>query len=340
MLHPLPESVERRPDGGFLLRWGAEARGLLVSVHAGPSPEAIDYGRALARTRDREAATPALDPGRRHYFGLLPEGGARPLVVAERRLPLEGARNFRDLGGYATRDARRVRWGRLYRSDHLGSLSETDRQLLAGLSLARICDFRSDAERESRPSLLGADCGAATALLSIAPGSPQGFRDAVLGPGATAERVRELMIEINRELALRHTATFARMFELLLTGPPRPVLLHCAGGKDRTGFAAALVLLALGVPREEVMADYLLTGRYLTWRGRSPLGRHQREELGLGAVDPELLRPLGEARPEYLAAALGAIEAQHASLEEYLEVRLGLSPERRAELRARLLEGD
>jgi protein-tyrosine phosphatase len=338
VLHPLPESVERRPDGGFLLRWRAEAEGLLVSVCAGPSPEAIDWARPLARTRAREVATPALDPRRRHYFGLVPEGSARPLLVAERRLPLEGARNFRDLGGYGTRESRRVRWGRLYRSDHLGNLSPADCSFLAGLGLARICDFRTELERETRPSRLAEGCGAATALLSIGPGSPEGFRDALLGPGATRERVAELMLEINRELALRHAPTFARMFELLLEGPPGPVLLHCAGGKDRTGFAAALVLLALGVPRELVMQDYLLTGRYLTWRGRSPLPRKQREELGLREVDPELLRPLGEARPEYLAAALSAIEAHHASLDEYLEARLGLDAERRAELRARLLE--
>ena len=338
MLHPLPESVERRPDGGFAVRWDAEVPDLRVSVHAGPSPEAIDWERPLAHTRAREVALPALDPRRRHYFGLVAEGGVRRLVLAERRLPLEGARNFRDAGGYATRDGRRVRWGRLYRSDHLAGLSDADRGFLASLGLGLVCDFRTDAERETRPSRLGADSGASTALLSIAPGSPQGFRDAVLGPGATPERVRGLMLEVNRALALQHATTYARMFELLLEHPARPALLHCAGGKDRTGFGAALVLLALGVPRETVMQDYLLTGRYLTWRGKSPLGRRQREELGLGDVDPELLRPLGEARPEYLAAALDAIDAHHASLDHDLESRLGLGPARREELRARLLE--
>jgi protein-tyrosine phosphatase len=338
VLRPLPDGVERRPDGSFLVRWESEAAELGVAVHAGPSPDAIDWSRPLGHTRAREIETPALDPRRRHYFGLLAEGAARPLLVAERRLPLEGARNFRDAGGYPTREGRRVRWGRIYRSDHLAGLSDADRAFLAGLRLGLVCDFRTDAEREKRPSRLGAESGASTVLLSIAPGSPQGFRDAVLGPGATPERVRALMLEVNRALALEHAATYARMFELLLEAPERPALLHCAGGKDRTGFAAALVLLALGVPRETVMEDYLLTARYLTWHGRPPLGRRQREELGLADVDPDLLRPLGEARPEYLAAALAAIDAHHDSLDDYLESRLGLGPARRAALCAQLLE--
>ena len=114
-----------------------------------------------------------------------------------------------------------------------------------------------------------------------------------------------------------------------------PTVLHCTAGKDRTGFASALILLSLGVPEETVFEDYLLTNQYreafhrkvLRWVPLYPLFR----------TDPEDLLPLLEARPEYLRVSLDTIDELYGSLDAYLEQALGVTPARRAALRANLL---
>ena len=114
-----------------------------------------------------------------------------------------------------------------------------------------------------------------------------------------------------------------------------PALFHCTAGKDRTGFAAALVLLALGVPRETVLEDYLLTNRYrerfdrrvLRWVPLASLFRTRAEDM----------RPLLEARPEYLEAAFQVMEEEYGGVDGYLERGLGVDARLRAQLEANLL---
>jgi protein-tyrosine phosphatase len=118
--------------------------------------------------------------------------------------------------------------------------------------------------------------------------------------------------------------------------PAVPALLHCAAGKDRAGTSMAIVLLALGVRREAIEADYLASDaphrRYRVVRGDGSTG---------AAIDPavwELLSPLFEARIEYLRTAFATIEEEWGSVDRYLRDGLGLTPRRRELLRERLLD--
>jgi protein-tyrosine phosphatase len=272
--------------------------------------------------------------GRRHYFCLRDQHGTE-VVASERRLGLDGAPNFRDFGGYRTEDGRQVKWGFLFRSGQLSGLSDRDVALLASLDLDLVFDFRRLEEQEADLSRLPRHPAPRVVSLPIVPGSNSRFiEEGDLqpdDPGATIDFMRE----INRDFAASQTDAYRGMFSEILAAPDARFLVHCAAGKDRTGFAAAIILLALGVPRELVMRDYLLTARY--FRPERELDRI-REKYQLHDMVAQSILPILEVQEDYLAMALGHIDDGHASLEEYLEQALGVGPVEVAELRRRYLD--
>jgi protein-tyrosine phosphatase len=229
----------------------------------------------------------------------------------DRVLPLQGAINFRDLGGYRAHGGRTVRWRRLFRSDHLGGLTEADKAVLAALGLARAFDFRGATERAAAAYELP---GVAQHSLAIEPTVVQRMqRMAGAGHAFTPQAVASMMEDLYRALVNDEAHRFAELFEHLLQADA-PLVFHCTAGKDRTGFAAALILLALGVPRAVVIEDYLLT---------NDLVRHT--PPAHGGVSAEALAVLWRVQQGFLDAALQAVDADHGGVERYLRQRLGLS---------------
>ncbi|MBS1177169.1 MAG: protein tyrosine/serine phosphatase [Proteobacteria bacterium] len=244
----------------------------------------------------------------------------------QRVWPLQGATNFRDLGGYPGQDGRPVRWRRLFRSDHLGGLTEADKALLTRLGLARAFDFRGQAERAAVTYELP---GVTQHSLAIEPTVVQRLQDLVSsGQALTPERAAELMTELYRALVNDQSHRFAELFEHLLQAEG-PVVFHCTAGKDRTGFAAALILLALGVPRDLVLEDYLITNRVF-----------QHPPAAQGGLPAEVLAVLWRVQPGFLEAALHAVDTDHGGVERYLSKRLGMGPAARQQLAQRYLAPD
>lgn len=240
-----------------------------------------------------------------------------------RVVPLQGASNFRDLGGYAGREGRPLRWGRVFRSDHLGGLSAQDLQALAGLGLARTMDFRGQAERDAAPYRLE---GLAQHSLPIEPTVVQGMQALASHPGGlTPQAVAGLMRELYRGLVNDQSHRFAEFFALVLQ-EDTPLVFHCTAGKDRTGFAAALLLLALGVSRDLVLQDYLLSNELYR---PPPLPRRSPER--------EAAAVLWRVQQDFLEAALQAIDADHGGVDGYLARRIGLDAAARDVLASRLL---
>ena len=230
----------------------------------------------------------------------------------DRVWPLQGASNFRDLGGYVGQGGRPLRWRRLFRSDHLAALTEADKARLAALGLAQAFDFRGRQERAA----LGYELpGVTQHSLAIEPTVVQRMQDLMAsGQALTPRRMAELMSDLYRALVNDQSPRFAELFEHLLTADA-PLVFHCTAGKDRTGFAAALILLALGVPREVVRQDYLITNRVFR---QPPLVR--------SVLPPEVLAVLWQVQPDFLDAALQAVDADHGGIDRYLQQRLGLGP--------------
>jgi len=243
----------------------------------------------------------------------------------DRVLRLQGATNFRDLGGYTGSGGRPVRWRRLFRSEHLAGLTADDQATLAGLGLARAFDFRGVAESAATPYAVP---GVRYTSLAIEPTVVQRMQAlAAAGETITPARAGALMADLNRALANDQAHRFAELFEHLLDAQDdSPLVFHCTAGKDRTGFAAALILLALGVDRNTVMADYLLTNQHYR---HAPLPRTD--------TPPEVLQVLWTVQQHFLEAALQAVDQDHGGIERYLGQRIGLSAAARRALAERYL---
>lgn len=326
--------IERTGVDSYRLAWAAQAAPL--EIHPSLSPDDAAALPARIEIFEGWARIENLARAPRHFFHLRGAGGASA-VVADRHVPLQGARNFRDFGGYATADGRCVRWGHLYRSGQLGGLTAPDQQQVAALGIRLICDFRRDTEREDEPNRLAPEHRPRIENLPIAPGNTANvmlhFAGAENG-GVTADHIARTMLDINRDFALAQRPAYRRMFDALLE-EDGPLLVHCAVGKDRTGFAAALILAALGVPEQTIVRDYLLTTRYLP--AQEEVARFV-AKYGV-SMAPELMLPLLEARENYLRAALTAIEEGYGGMAAYLREYLELDESMLDTLRGRLLVG-
>jgi protein-tyrosine phosphatase len=240
-----------------------------------------------------------------------------------RHLNLTGASNFRDLGGYSGRGGRQTCWRMLFRSNHLGHLTDGDIVVLRDLGLKSAFDLRGVEER--LPTLCKHD-GIAVHSLPIEPVTMAVLRGLLAEgkPVREAETV-EVMRESYRNYVRHNTATYKTLFAHLL-GDSAPLVIHCTAGKDRTGFAAALILKALGVPDDVIVEDYLLTNRF-----------YKRTE-GVSSELPEEARAvLGRVEASFLQASLDTVRADYGDLEAYFEAGLGLGARERAELDRRYL---
>lgn len=244
----------------------------------------------------------------------------QPPHVERRHVVLEGAQNFRDLGGYPTRDGRQVRWGRLFRSDALSELSDADLAVLGALGLRLVCDFRSPEEKADAPDRLPPQDPPEVAELEIA---MEGVDMAALRKQILSGDLAGIdLIDGNRQFARRFSPQYAAMFEYITRPDNLPALIHCTGGKDRAGFGAALILRTLGVPLDIVYDDFLLTNVYTADRIERALWVIR--FTSFFRADTERLRAILGVERENLEAAFGAIDAQWGSFDRYRREALGL----------------
>ncbi|MFC1579248.1 tyrosine-protein phosphatase [Pseudomonadota bacterium] len=324
--------IWREADGCYHLEWEVSHPDTEVTVE--PLDAAGELQLHYSERTTPGARLAGLPANRRHYFRLRDQHGNQVLAT-ERRLGMTGTPNFRDFGGYRSAGGKQVKWGYLFRSGQLSALSDDDVILLATLDLDLVFDFRRLEEQESDLSRLPREPGPRVVSLPIIPGSNSRFFEEAGGQDQGPGAMFDFMLEINRDFADSQAETYGRMFSEILAADDARFLVHCAAGKDRTGFAAAIILLALGVPRDVVMRDYLLTGRYFVPdRELERLRRKYQLEHMLA----DAIRPMLEVHEDYLAMALRYIDDHYESVEGYLEQALGVGSRELAELRRRYLE--
>lgn len=221
-----------------------------------------------------------------------------------RLLPLEGAWNMRDLGGYAAADGRRVVRGAVYRSGDLDALTGADLAVLAERDLRSVVDFRDDEERRRAPDKLPSTV-TDVFRLPIQPGALLDLR--TLGRDADAGQMMCLMY---RALVREARPEYRELFRILMDGEKVPLLFHCSAGKDRTGLAAALFLTALGVDRAVISRDYTLSADYLKEKYRKYVEAAPWQE------------PLFSVRPEFLTAAFDEMDENFGGAQGYLKNEL------------------
>lgn len=244
------------------------------------------------------------------------------MTAPTRVLNLSGASNFRDLGGYATEDGRRVRWRRIFRSNHLGHLTDDDLAVLRGLGLRKIIDFRSQGEIDrAAPCKLADAQNVDLHVLSIDPGiNPRLQARLKAGEAVTAHDARGVICDIYRRYIHHWSGNFRSLFAHLID-ERTPLVFHCSAGKDRTGIAAALILSALGVPRDVITEDYLLTRQHWKIDPATATG-----------LPPHLAAVLTSVDESFLAAAFDAIDTDFGGVGNYLQERMGIDAAARARL--------
>ncbi|MEU5834691.1 tyrosine-protein phosphatase [Streptomyces diacarni] len=324
--------VTDHTDGTSTVRWSAPGAGS-VTVYAegeggGEGREEGEGGRvAKGEARDAVTLRSAEQDGRR-WFRLVPDKG-RSLRLADRSLGLASVPNFRDAGGYRTADGRWVAMGKLYRSASLDRLSAADRRTLRRLGIDPVLDLRTTGEARKQPDALGE--GQRPRRLDVLGG---GESLANTQP-TSADHARTLLRDSYEDFVAAKTgrAAYRDLFAQAADPDGEAVLYHCTAGKDRTGWASAALLTALGVPRSTVVRDYLASNRYLT-----AYNRQARAQLPDAVEDA--YEPLLGVRKTYLDASFARVDRDYGTFDRYLSSGLRLADDDLAALRDELLVGE
>lgn len=267
--------------------------------------------------------------------------------VGERVLPLEGGRNFRDLGGYPTEDERTVKWGRLYRSGAMSKLTKPDFRYLADVGIRVVCDLRCNEERADEPAdwsaLPGIDYRTWDYSRHDRYEDGSSLTSELRQEGMTPAGVAAIMKRTYQHYMTQHSDKYRHLFQRLAEGAV-PLVFNCSAGKDRTGVAAALVLSVLGVPRRVVVQDYALSEKVVDFEaelGRGDKRREPRQDELFDWVSEapiELVRPLLRSEPGYIESALSYIDETYGSVIDYVRTVLEIGERELTRVRGILLE--
>lgn len=232
-----------------------------------------------------------------------------PLANGRRRLALDSVHNARDLGGLTGADGRRLRDGKLFRSGNPGRASAADIEFLSGLGLQAVIDFRADSEKAQDEAHFGERFP-----WIASPVLDGNMSMAVLLPklrDSTQAAANAMMVDIYRDFPSRYQAPFGSFLQTAATG--KTLLFHCTAGKDRTGFASLLLLSALGVSQDDIVANYLESNHWNARFFQQILAKSA--ERG---VRDDVMMPLLEVAPAYLEASVQAIDQGFGGMDRYL----------------------
>jgi len=326
-------SAERTADGKIQLSWTAPgAVDILLAERADAAPASA---RVISAADKDGGELVAVDTIKRPYFILRDKTDGTMTRVSERLVPLEQGSNFRDIGGYATPAGKHVRWGLIYRSGATAMLTRDDLARVQALGLRNMVDLRSDEERVLAPTKIdGVPYSAVgysmtTLLATMGKGVPQNgaalYRNF---PSMLAPQMRVLFDALKRREG--------------------PIEYNCSAGQDRTGFATALILSALGVPRETILKDYQLSTHYRQPKFEMPHidpAAHANNPVAQMFAQYQDNPAMAKAQPlieadgtPFLKGALDEIDAKWGSVENYLRQEVGVSAVDIAALRGTYLE--
>ncbi|RMF96716.1 MAG: tyrosine-protein phosphatase [Candidatus Schekmanbacteria bacterium] len=259
----------------------------------------------------------------------------------KRIIMLDGARNFRDIGGYETKDGQTVKWREIFRSDALSNLSTYDFKKINEFGIKLVIDFRTESEAKNSPTIWQGDSPPRIINLPIGSASEewaQKLTEQLKTGNFTAEEIRNTFIMAYKSIPIDSADVYKKMFELLINPDNRPAIIHCRSGKDRTGIASALIFSALGVPRDTIIEDFMLTNKASSVDEILPFIAEQFSKQAGRKVSPEDIRPLIGVEEGYIQAMFEGIEENYGTMDNYLEKALGLTPEKRKRLKEELLE--
>jgi protein-tyrosine phosphatase len=322
--------VERAAPDKVTVSWSAKGP---VDLFLADHPVSDPAMAKLVAANDRDGReTVVVDAAARPYFLIRDKSDGVVVDVAERLVPLEQGSNFRDIGGYPAADGKHVRWGQIYRSGATPLLSAGDIARVHALGLRNMVDLRSDEERVVAPTRIDG-----VAYSAVGYSMTEILRMSAQGPSsglyANLPTMLVPQMRIVFDLLKRHEG---------------PIVYNCSAGQDRTGFATAMVLSALGVPRDVIVQDYHLSTTYRQPRWELPMinaaafpDNQVAQYLARGQDQRATMKPrplFDENGKSLLLDAFAAIDAKYGSVDGYLEKEVGVTAADIAALRANYLE--
>lgn len=273
-------------------------------------------------------------------FATTPEQRA---LIERHLIPMEGGRNFRDLGGYTTQDGRQIKSGQLFRSGVLHHLTETDYQKIEQLGIRTVVDLRASEERMMEPTLWQA--GSVNMMswdYEMGLGADSDTLSQFANPQLTGPDAEAIMADMYRDMVEQQKPHYAAMFSQLANSP-EPLLFHCTAGKDRTGIAAALLLTALGVDRETVIQDYVLSEVIASLPEQQSAAPALSEDMAemysfLANMPADALDALMGTRRHYIETAFDEMTVRYGSVDAYMEYELGITEQVRKQLQTQYLQ--
>ena len=324
-------------DGEYLIFTNNFENDCKIDVYYGYESSNSKQGkRFLFSMTEEQMIIKNPDLNHRLFFLVCPKEG-KNYVISTRLVNLDGTDNFRDCGGYETIEGKRVKWGLLYRSDQLSNISERDITFLRNMELKTIVDYRSKSEASAAPDkeISG------TNTYSLDPNA----KTAQLAAGSVDDAVNKSILDLLKEHKFDtdkygdpeenmykeykkfiHSDSsknaYRELIELILDEHNLPLVQHCRGGKDRTGFGAAIILLALGVREEWVIYDYTLTTQYRVKKNKRQMNlykQYTKDEKTL-----TLLSTLQQSKAIYMETVINEMKKTYGSIDSYLKDALGI----------------
>ena len=262
------------------------------------------------------------------YFSMIIIASTSHAQIADsssREVKLQGAVNFRDIGGYATKNGKKVKMGLLYRSAALNTLTDADLAKLEALHIKYDFDFRGPYEVKTAPDKIPSG----TTRISLPAGSEN------VGDSNYMKNMGKYMKSDSFLISFYTVLTpfkdrYTPLFDSLVSNTKAsPMLFHCTAGKDRTGIAAALILYALGVDEQTIFDDYEATNYYR----RNENAKSIAQMTKYYGLDEKIAQNLMGAKKDYIAATFATIRAKYGSIDVYLDKELGLTKKKINQLR-------
>jgi protein-tyrosine phosphatase len=335
--------TEERPDirvvcenswGNYRIKWETFPKmNGTVSIYESTNPDSfnIQYPLAIVNINDGFKDVFAFRNLKRSYFKLV-FNHKYSVVTAERSIPMQQLSNFRDFGGYYNENNLQTQWGKLYRSSSLDYATTADMKFLNALRIKTVIDFRSENERFKYPYRYTTS-QTFNLPLRENPRLTFFFYGKILSKQMKKNDVI-IAQQDNLSFVMEHNADyFEQMFDILADKANYPIVFSCSFGKDKTGVAVALILSALGIDREQIISDFLLSNQLIDYDFFLP-----NPEVYFFDVDvQESMTAMFSAHQEVITYILDRVIKQHGSMDNFLENELKLNPQKRAKLKEIML---
>lgn len=322
--------VIHRKDGHYAINFKDDKRWKMTIA---ATENDMDWSEVIIikKTENSYITEDAYDE--RKYFGLISDEDDT-LILSNKLIKLEGAVNFRDIGGLTTKNGKRLKMGKLYRSDKLSELTSSDKEILRSLGIKKVSDLRTRTEVKEEPDVIGQKGDILYENIPVGNDSLMGGSEKEM-----IKKIKQFSPEESEAFMVKASADFATEFKesykklyAQISNDQVPFVYHCTAGKDRTGVATALLLHLLGVSKKDIYNDYLMSNYY-----RYQMNEEMLEKASIYGIDHKVLRPFMGVRTSYLDAAFSQIRSEYGSVENYFKDGLGFSDQDIKQWRAALL---